>query len=404
MDRCLVTGFSSDDLRSIQDVFVCKSFHLGMNRDIHCMPRGGEAEHDTLALLFFRKEITGAYGFPQSWQRQEKQSAAKTTGVAAAAAAAAVIIREAGSVAIGDEMTSARHRSSPFTATQWQELEHQALIFKYMLYGIPVPPDLLYSMKRGWDLPITPNLPRFFPQHPSGWGCFQVGFGRKGTDPEPGRCRRTDGKKWRCSKEAFPDSKYCERHMHRGRNRSRKPVESTPTTPPSAPSTNPSSSSSPCAAAPARTEHPFLQPHSSKAVGMPMGIPNLDSLAYSSSAVKDYRYLHGLKENVVDEHAFFSESSGSLKSIPDSSLDMSWRSMKRASAVLSSSYYSQLQQQRQVETDIRERQQQPLRLFFDEWPPPKNRSSWLDLEVDPSDRTQLSISIPTTDSHLPNSR
>lgn len=51
-----------------------------------------------------------------------------------------------------------------------------------------------------------------------------MGFGRK-IDPEPGRCRRTDGKKWRCSKEAYPDSKYCERHMHRGRNRSRKPVE-----------------------------------------------------------------------------------------------------------------------------------------------------------------------------------
>jgi hypothetical protein len=45
-------------------------------------------------------------------------------------------------------------------------------------------------------------------------------------DPEPWRCRRTDGKKWRCSKEAHPDSKYCDRHMHRGRNRSRKPVES----------------------------------------------------------------------------------------------------------------------------------------------------------------------------------
>lgn len=51
-----------------------------------------------------------------------------------------------------------------------------------------------------------------------------MGFSRK-VDPEPGRCRRTDGKKWRCSKEAYPDSKYCERHMHRGRNRSRKPVE-----------------------------------------------------------------------------------------------------------------------------------------------------------------------------------
>lgn len=44
-------------------------------------------------------------------------------------------------------------------------------------------------------------------------------------DPEPGRCRRTDGKKWRCSRDVVPGQKYCERHMHRGRNRSRKPVE-----------------------------------------------------------------------------------------------------------------------------------------------------------------------------------
>ena len=58
-----------------------------------------------------------------------------------------------------------------------------------------------------------------------GWGAYQLGDGRKPVDPEPGRCRRTDGKKWRCSKEAYPDSKYCERHMHRGKSRSRKPVE-----------------------------------------------------------------------------------------------------------------------------------------------------------------------------------
>ena len=59
-------------------------------------------------------------------------------------------------------------------------------------------------------------------------GFFAVGYGSylgKKIDPEPGRCRRTDGKKWRCAKEAASDSKYCERHMHRGRNRSRKPVE-----------------------------------------------------------------------------------------------------------------------------------------------------------------------------------
>ena len=38
-------------------------------------------------------------------------------------------------------------------------------------------------------------------------------------DPEPGRCRRTDGKKWRCSRDVVPEQKYCERHLHRGRHR-----------------------------------------------------------------------------------------------------------------------------------------------------------------------------------------
>ena len=56
------------------------------------------------------------------------------------------------------------------------------------------------------------------------WGAFHMGFSSN-TDPEPGRCRRTDGKKWRCARDAVTDQKYCERHMNRGRHRSRKPVE-----------------------------------------------------------------------------------------------------------------------------------------------------------------------------------
>lgn len=44
-------------------------------------------------------------------------------------------------------------------------------------------------------------------------------------DSEPGRCKRTDGRKWRCSKNVVPLQKYCERHMHRGRQGSRKHVE-----------------------------------------------------------------------------------------------------------------------------------------------------------------------------------
>jgi WRC len=52
-----------------------------------------------------------------------------------------------------------------------------------------------------------------------------LGFLVNSADPEPMRCRRTDGKKWRCSKDAAPDQKYCEHHMHRGKPRSRKPME-----------------------------------------------------------------------------------------------------------------------------------------------------------------------------------
>lgn len=135
----------------------------------------------------------------------------------------------------------------PFTATQWQELEHQALIYKYMASGVPIPSDLLLPLRRSFlfdpALATSPSL-AFSPQSSLGWGCFGMGFGRKAEDPEPGRCRRTDGKKWRCSKEAYPDSKYCEKHMHRGKNRSRKPVEMSLATPPPSSSSSLSASSS----------------------------------------------------------------------------------------------------------------------------------------------------------------
>ncbi|OIV92956.1 hypothetical protein TanjilG_20618 [Lupinus angustifolius] len=103
-----------------------------------------------------------------------------------------------------------------FTVAQWQELEHQALIFKYLKAGLTVPPDLLVPIQKSLELMMSQQ------KHPS------LGYYRNGKkiDPEPGRCRRTDGKKWRCSKVAHPDSKYCDRHMIRRRCRSRKLVES----------------------------------------------------------------------------------------------------------------------------------------------------------------------------------
>ncbi|PPS15707.1 hypothetical protein GOBAR_AA04877 [Gossypium barbadense] len=119
----------------------------------------------------------------------------------------------------------ANMNGGPFTSSQWMELEHQALIYKYMTANVPIPSTLLIPIRKALDSAgfssfsgglLRPNT--------VGWGAFHLGFSNN-TDPEPGRCRRTDGKKWRCSRDAVADQKYCERHMNRGRHRSRKPVE-----------------------------------------------------------------------------------------------------------------------------------------------------------------------------------
>ncbi|KAI4364204.1 hypothetical protein MLD38_020329 [Melastoma candidum] len=127
---------------------------------------------------------------------------------------------------------------SYFSTAQWQELELQALIYRYMLSGATVPPELLHPIKK--SLPHQPTSFFYDPHHQSHLQCylhypqpqryrFQAGYwGNASMDPEPGRCRRTDGKKWRCSRDVVPGQKYCERHVHRGRNRSRKPVEIPP--------------------------------------------------------------------------------------------------------------------------------------------------------------------------------
>ncbi|XP_058087697.1 growth-regulating factor 3 isoform X2 [Magnolia sinica] len=118
-----------------------------------------------------------------------------------------------------------------FSLAQWQELELQALIFKYMLAGASVPLDLVLLVRKSLlnspafyhhhhNLPLHPQYHHYPPP------MLQTGYwGRTVVDSEPGRCRRTDGKKWRCSRDVVSGQKYCERHMHRGRNRSRKPVE-----------------------------------------------------------------------------------------------------------------------------------------------------------------------------------
>ncbi|KAJ4956557.1 hypothetical protein NE237_013340 [Protea cynaroides] len=125
------------------------------------------------------------------------------------------------------------HGKSGFTFLQLQELEHQALIFKYMVAGVPVPLHLVLPIWKSVVSSFGGVNGGIYQHYPSLLGCSNLCFDyRNSMEPEPRRCRRTDGKKWRCSKEVVPDQKYCERHMHRGRNRSRKHVETSkiPTT------------------------------------------------------------------------------------------------------------------------------------------------------------------------------
>ncbi|XP_074375227.1 growth-regulating factor 4-like [Apium graveolens] len=116
--------------------------------------------------------------------------------------------------------------SSYFSMAQWQELEVQACIYRHLIAGAPVPPQLLHLVKKSLILNSHASS-AYYHSSPYHTALMQSGgyWGRGGMDPEPGRCRRTDGKKWRCSRDVVGGYKYCERHMHRGRNRSRKPVE-----------------------------------------------------------------------------------------------------------------------------------------------------------------------------------
>ncbi|KAJ4846317.1 hypothetical protein Tsubulata_007461 [Turnera subulata] len=114
----------------------------------------------------------------------------------------------------------------PFTPSQWMELEHQALIYKYITANVAVPSNLLIPVKKSLcSYGFSGSSAGSYPHNSLGWGAFHLAYPGNTTDPEPGRCRRTDGKKWRCSRDAVADQKYCERHINRGRHRSRKPVE-----------------------------------------------------------------------------------------------------------------------------------------------------------------------------------
>ncbi|CAA0396324.1 unnamed protein product [Arabidopsis thaliana] len=113
-----------------------------------------------------------------------------------------------------------------FSEAQWHELERQRNIYKYMMASVPVPPELLTPFPKNHQSNTNPDVTVAV----ATGGSLQLGIASSASnntaDLEPWRCKRTDGKKWRCSRNVIPDQKYCERHTHKSRPRSRKHVES----------------------------------------------------------------------------------------------------------------------------------------------------------------------------------
>ncbi|RLM55523.1 growth-regulating factor 2-like isoform X2 [Panicum miliaceum] len=294
-----------------------------------------------------------------------------------------------------------------FTASQWQELEHQALIYKYMASGAPVPHDLVLPLRLATAVDTAPSL-AFPPQTSPSlgyWGCYGAGapFGRKAEDPEPGRCRRTDGKKWRCSGEAHGDSKYCEKHIHRGKSRSRKPVEAVASsaTSPAAAGYRPSALSiSPPRAPDAALgfgHHHHQQPHHGAssarapahqaAAGAPLQL-HLDASLHAASPPPSYhRYAHA---HYAPPPSLFPGGYGHSQSKELQDAELRRRHYLALGADLS------LDKPPAAGggggQDSAAATEKPLRRFFDEWP--REGGDARPWTVGAEDATQLSISIP----------
>ncbi|XP_022721026.1 growth-regulating factor 1-like [Durio zibethinus] len=309
----------------------------------------------------------------------------------------------------------------PFSPSQWVELEHQALIYKYITANLPIPSNLLIPIRKAFDSAdfssfsgglLRPNT--------LGWGTFHLGFSNN-TDPEPGRCRRTDGKKWRCSRDAVADQKYCERHMNRGRHRSRKPVEGQ------------SGHSAAATTATTTKQMPNVSSCSASMVGPVSGSGESNSLAIAQQQFKNLQPggasnlsaadpLNRLLLNKVTVGEMIHDTepgltmispSGDLKSkenpflIPKQQISYVEISRNEFGGVSSDSLLNASHKNpsliecrnfvsSQDLTSQETESQHSLRQFMDDWPKSQSDSSaisWPEVDVQ-SDRTQLSISIP----------
>ncbi|XP_042050391.1 growth-regulating factor 7-like isoform X2 [Salvia splendens] len=115
-------------------------------------------------------------------------------------------------------------RERLFSRDQFAELCNQICIHNSIVYGFPVAFHLLLPIWISVFHSLGPAIYIIYPTL-SGFSPEKSDHSTVMDDSEPGRCRRTDGRKWRCSKNAVLLQKYCESHMHRGRQGSRKHVE-----------------------------------------------------------------------------------------------------------------------------------------------------------------------------------
>ncbi|XP_061372030.1 growth-regulating factor 1-like [Gastrolobium bilobum] len=295
----------------------------------------------------------------------------------------------------------------PFTPSQWMELEQQALIYKYLTSNVPVPSHLLIPIKKALESAGFCNFSNgLLRPNAMGWGGFHLGFSNN-TDPEPGRCRRTDGKKWRCSRDAVVDQKYCERHMNRGRHRSRKPVE-TPTNATTTASnlimTSNNASSLVVPGCTASNSLTFSQqePKNIHPLASDTSAPNninrmfMNNKDNGSERIADTDALPMLppKENpfiIHKQQIRYEESSrNEFGLVPSDSL---LNPSQKSSTLLSSRSFGSTQNQTNEETGS----QHSLRHFIDDWPKTQSNDrsgvSWPELDIQ-SERTELSISIP----------
>ncbi|KAL2521798.1 Growth-regulating factor 7 [Forsythia ovata] len=101
----------------------------------------------------------------------------------------------------------------PFTSAKMKDLERQAMIFKYMMASMPVPPHLLFLAEPNPSISCKLTLDSGF-----SFSCMDVESSNRfflflSVVPDLERCKRTDGKKWRCSRDVVPHHKYYERHL-----------------------------------------------------------------------------------------------------------------------------------------------------------------------------------------------